>query len=61
MARENFSIGAFYNKTKNQDNPIKTVGRDKSFLSSKTPKNTSFLGVTQPPGVAQPPYSRGHN
>ena len=38
MARENFSIGAFYNITKNQDNPIKTVGRD-SFLSPKTPKN----------------------
>jgi len=28
-------------QTKNQDNPIKTVGRD-SFLSPKTPKNTSF-------------------
>ena len=60
MARENFSIGAFYNITKNQDNPIKTVGRY-SFLSPKTPKNTSFLGVTQPPGVTQPLYSRGHN
>jgi len=60
MARENFSIGAFYNITKNQDNPIKTVGWD-SFLNPKTPKNTSFLGVTQPPGVAQPLYSRGHN
>ena len=36
MARENFSIGAFYNITKNQDNAIKTVGRD-SFLSPKTP------------------------
>ena len=60
MARENFSIGAFYNITKNQDNPIKTVGRD-SFLSPKTPKNTSFLEVTQPPGVTQPLYSRGHN
>jgi len=23
MARDNFSIGAFYNITKNQDNPIK--------------------------------------
>jgi len=33
-----FSIGAFYNIPKNQD---KTVGRD-SFLSPKTPKNTSF-------------------
>ena len=41
MARENFSIGAFYNITKNQHNLIKTVGRD-SFLSSKTPKHTSF-------------------
>jgi len=60
MTRENFSIGAFYNITKNQDNPIKTVGGDK-FLSPKTPKNTSFLGVTKPPGIAQPPYSRGHN
>jgi len=38
---ESFSINAFYNITKNQDNPIKTVGRD-SFLSPKTPKNTSF-------------------
>ena len=59
MARENFSIGVFYNITKNHNNPIKTVGRD-SFLTPKTPKNTSFLGVTQPPGVAQPLYSRGH-
>jgi len=41
MAQENFSIGAFYNITKNQDNPIKIVGRD-SFLSPKTPKNTNF-------------------
>jgi len=57
---KNFRIGAFYNITKNQDNPIKTVGRD-SFLSPKTPKNTSFLGVTQSPGVAQPLYSWGHN
>ena len=60
MTQENFSIGAFYNITKNQDNPIKTVGRD-SFLSPKTPKNTRFLGVTQPPEVAQPLHSRGHN
>jgi len=28
MARENFSIGALYSITKNQDNPIKTVGQD---------------------------------
>jgi len=41
MAWEYFSIGAFYNITKNQHNLIKTVGRD-SFLSPKTPKNTSF-------------------
>jgi len=60
MARENFRICALYNITKNQHNPIKTVGRD-SFLSPKTPKNTSFLRVTQPPGVAQPLYSTGHN
>jgi len=53
MARENFSIGAFYNITKNQDNPIKTVRRD-SFLSPQTPKNTSFLGVTQPQGSHSP-------
>ena len=43
MARENFSIRALYNITKNQNNQIKTVGRD-SFLSPKTPKNTSFTG-----------------
>ena len=54
MAWENFSIGVLYNITKNQDNPIKTVGRD-SFSSPKTPKNTSVLGV------AQPLYSRRHN
>jgi len=59
MARQNFSIGAFYNITKNKDNPIKTVARD-SFLSPKTLKY-KFLGVTQPPEVAQPLYSRGHN
>jgi len=41
IVRENFSIGAFYNITKNQDNPIKTVGRD-SFLSPKTPKTQVF-------------------
>jgi len=60
MAWQNFSICALYNITKNQHNPIKTVGQD-SFLCPKTPKNTSILGVTQPPGVAQPLYSRGHN
>jgi len=41
MAGENFSICALYNITENQDNPIKTVGRD-SFFSPKAPKNTSF-------------------
>jgi len=39
--RENFSIHVFYNITKYQDNPIKTVGRD-SFLSPKNSKNRSF-------------------
>jgi len=53
MARENFCIGAFYNITKNQDNPIKTVGRD-SFLSPKTAKNTSFLGSPSPQGSHSP-------
>ena len=53
MAPENLSIGAFYNITKNQDNPIKTVGRD-SFLSLKTPKNTSFKGSPSPQGSHSP-------
>jgi len=54
MARENFIIGAFYNITKNQDNPIKTVGRD-SYLSPKTPKNTSFFrGHPAPRGRTAP-------
>jgi len=57
MARENFSIGALYNITKNQDNPIQTVGRD-SFLSPQTPKKYKFLGVTQPPGLHSP-YTLG--
>jgi len=48
-----------YNITKNQHNPIKTVGRD-SFLSPKTPKIQVFRGHPAP-GVAQPLYSRGHN
>jgi len=53
MAQENFSIRALYNITKNHDNSIKTVGRD-SFLSPKTPKNTNFLGVTEPPESHSP-------
>ena len=53
MAWENFSIGAFYYITKNQDNPIKTVKWD-SFLSTKTPKNTSFLGSPSPQGLHSP-------
>ena len=36
MARENFSIGAFYNITKNQDNPVETVGRY-SFIEPQNP------------------------
>jgi len=59
MARENFSIGAFYNITKNQDNPIKTVGRD-SFLSPKPVKIQFFRGHPAP-RVAQPLYSTEHN
>ena len=53
MAQENFSIGALYNITRNQHNPVTTVGRD-SFLSPKTPINTSFLAVTQGPGPHSP-------
>ena len=40
-------------QTKNQDNPIKTVGRD-SFLSPKTPKNRSFYGSPSPQGLHSP-------
>ena len=53
MAQENFSIGAFYNITKNQDNPIKTVGRD-SFLSPKTPKIPVFRGHPATTGRTAP-------
>ena len=49
MARENCSISMFYNTTKNQDNLIKTVGRD-SFLSPKTPKILVFRGHPAPMG-----------
>ena len=50
MAGENFSIGAFCNITKNQDNPIKTVGRD-SFLSPSPQGSHSpyILGDTARP------------
>jgi len=41
MARETFIIDAFYNITKNQDNPIKTVGRD-SFWAPKPLKIQVF-------------------
>jgi len=43
MAQENFSIGAFYNITKNQDNPIKTVGnkQDRHY------ENNGHLAVYQ--------------
>jgi len=53
MTRENFSIGAFYNITKNQDNPIKTVGRD-SFLSPKPLKYKFFRGHQAPRGCTAP-------
>ena len=53
MAPENFSIGAFYNITKNQDNPIKTVGRD-SFLSPKPLKIQVFRGHPAPRGRTAP-------
>ena len=53
MAWENFSIGAFYNITKNQHNPIKTVGQD-SFLSPKTLKIQVFRGHPAPRGRTAP-------
>jgi len=53
MARENFSIGAFYNITKIQDNPMKAVGRD-SFLSPKTPKMQVFRGHPAPRSRTDP-------
>jgi len=53
MTRENFSIGAFYNITNNQDNPIKTVGQDSFFWAPK-PLKYKFLGVTQPQGSHSP-------
>ena len=53
MARENSTIGAFYNITKNQDNPIKTVGRD-SFLSQKNPKIQVFRDHQAPRGRTAP-------
>jgi len=53
MARDNFSIGTFYNITKNQHSPIKTVGRD-SFLSSETPKTQVFRGHPAPKGRTAP-------
>ena len=58
---ENIMVCPITQGDHNQDNPIKTVGRDIVFLSPKTHKNTSFLKVTQPPGVAQPLYSMGQN
>ena len=53
MAGENFNVGAFYNITKNEDNPIKTVGRD-SFLSPKTPKIQIFRDHPAPRGRTAP-------
>jgi len=55
MARENISIGAFYNITKNQHNPIKTVGRD-SFWAPKTPKIHVFRGHPAPRGRTAPVF-----
>jgi len=54
MARENFSIGAFYNVTKNQDNPIKTVGRDSFFEPQNPSKYKFFRGHPAPRGHTAP-------
>ena len=53
MTRENFSVGAFCNITKNQVNSMKTVGRD-SFLSPKTLKIRVFKGSPSPQGSHSP-------
>jgi len=53
MVRENFSIGAFYNIAKNQDNLIKTVGRY-SFLTPKTLKIQVFRSHPAPMGRTAP-------
>jgi len=45
---ENFSIGACYYITKNQDNPIKTVGRDSFFEPQKPYKYNFFRGHPAP-------------
>jgi len=50
MTRENLSIGAFYNITKNQDNLIKTVGGE-----PKNPlKYKFFRGHQAPRGRTAP-------
>jgi len=43
------------------DNNNKLAATLRWFTAAPKPQNRSFLGVTQPPGVAQPLYSRGHN
>jgi len=53
MARENFNIDALYNITKNQDNPIETVGRD-SFWAPKPLKIQVFRGHPAPRGRTAP-------
>ena len=53
MDRENFSIGAFYNITNNQDNPIKTVGRD-VFWAPKPLKIQVFSGSPSSQGSHSP-------
>ena len=52
MARENFSIGVLYNITKNQHNPIKTVGR--VFWAPKPLKIQAFRGSPSPLGSHSP-------
>ena len=48
-----FRVGALYNITKNQDNPIKAVGRD-SFLIPKPLKIQVFSGHPAPRGRTVP-------
>jgi len=53
MTRENFGIGAFYNITEDQDNPIKTVGQE--FFEPQNPLKYKFLrGHPAPRGRTAP-------
>ena len=59
MTRENFSryLVQYNQKSAQSDQNCK----DEIVFWAPKPVKIQVLGVTQPPGVAQPLYSRGHN